>query len=569
MRRLVPVVLALVSLAAAAPASAQEMSSNVQRVATIPELKSAISIAFIDDLMFVSTAAGVFSYSVADPAKPEPMGALPMYIWENEDMDVDVARKRIFISRDPRGFTSPATPGALFPKGAVHIIDVSDPHVMKQVGFFLTDAGHTTSCVNRCDVIWTAGPYANEQTQPDYVGRPIYATDVTDPANPKPCPEPIDLQRNDGVTDYVHDVQVDSRGVAWVSGAGGVRGYWTEGLHRNPLNGEVHEATGCKPIPYAGSGTPDAATPSRFMHNAFRVPGTRRGAKSRARAVIARASAKRSKCARKKTKKARKRCRAAERRRAAARKRKPAPPARGGGSGGGGSQGKPEPPRCQDAQGRARACNPDKEPPGCDKAEGEAKGCEKHKPKPDKPDKPKPPEPEPDYTLAERTLYGTEENVVSDCAKAGRFVTYDLEGTFDGEGWKNTASTKHRMRVFDTWTPEKQEGSSGCASAHYFAARGDGITANSFYEQGVRFLDVSDPRDIRQVGWYRPADANVWAPYWHKGFVVVADFTRGVDILKFNGGKRSRTVKAPAVGNRASSNKFDRGYLGGLCPLPA
>ena len=28
---------------------------------------------------------------------------------------------------------------------------------------------------------------------------------------------------NDGVTDYVHDVQVDSRGVAWVSGAGGVR----------------------------------------------------------------------------------------------------------------------------------------------------------------------------------------------------------------------------------------------------------------------------------------------------------------------------------------------------------
>ena len=73
--------------------------------------------------------------------------------------------------------------------------------------------------------------------------------------------------------------------------------------------------------------------------------------------------------------------------------------------------------------------------------------------------------------------------------------------------------------------------------------------------------------DGRQVGWYRPADANVFAPYWHKGFVFVADFTRGVEILKFNGSKRSRTVKAPAVAP-TESLKFDRGYLGGLCPLP-
>jgi hypothetical protein len=50
-----------------------------------------------------------------------------MYTWENEDVDVDVERERLFISRDPRGFTSPATPGAFFPYGAVHIIDVSNP----------------------------------------------------------------------------------------------------------------------------------------------------------------------------------------------------------------------------------------------------------------------------------------------------------------------------------------------------------------------------------------------------------------------------------------------------------
>src|SRR4051794_32572467 len=279
--RLLPLLIAI-ACAFVLPAAAQAASSpNVKEVASVPELKGAISINFIGDTMFASTVHGVYSFDVSDPAAPRLLGALPMYIWENEDVDVDPVRKRLFVSRDPRGFTSPATPGAAFPYGAVHVIDVSYPAAMTQLNVFLLPAGHTTTCVNRCDVIWTAGPFANAQTQPDFVGRPVYATDVTDPMNPKPCPDPIDTGRNDGVTDYAHDVQVDSRGVAWVSGAGGVRGYWTSGEHRNPLTGDVQTATGCKPIPYAGSGTPDSATPSRFMHNSMRDPGPESTAKPR------------------------------------------------------------------------------------------------------------------------------------------------------------------------------------------------------------------------------------------------------------------------------------------------
>src|SRR3954470_11865062 len=237
-------------------------SPNVKEVARIPTLAAAISINFIGDTMFVSTVHGIYSYDVADPASPKLLGALPMYIWENEDVDVDPGPKRLFVSRDPRGFTSPAVPGDVFPYGAVHIIDVSDPSAMKQLNFFLLPAGHTTTCVNKCDFVWTAGPYANKLSNPGFVGRPIYATDVTDPANPKPCPAPIDTGHNDGVTDYVHDVQVDAEGVAWVSGQGGVRGYWTSGDHPTPLSAHVETATGCKPIPYGGSGTPESATPS-------------------------------------------------------------------------------------------------------------------------------------------------------------------------------------------------------------------------------------------------------------------------------------------------------------------
>src|SRR3954454_24339989 len=146
----------LLMLACAWPASASAATSdNVKAVAAIPELKGAISINFIDDTMFVSTAHGVYSYDVKNPAAPSLLGALPMYIWENEDVDVDPVHKRLFVSRDPRGFTSPAIPGDVFPYGAVHIIDVSDPTSLKQINVFLVPAGHTTTCVNKCDVIWT------------------------------------------------------------------------------------------------------------------------------------------------------------------------------------------------------------------------------------------------------------------------------------------------------------------------------------------------------------------------------------------------------------------------------
>jgi hypothetical protein len=423
-------------------------SEGVSLLANIPEMKTAIALNFIGNTMFVSATTGLFSYDVSNPQAPKLLGALPMYIWENEDMDVDPVRKRVFISRDPRGFTTPATSGATFPYGAVHVIDVSNPAAMVQVGFFTVPAGHTTTCVNNCDFVWTGGPYANTQTQPGFTGRPIYATDVRDPLNPVPCPNPIDLGRNDGVTDYTHDVQVDAMGIAWVSGAGGVRGYWTSGEHYDPVAGAIKTATPCSPIPYGGGGTPNTATPSRFMHNSWRTLAA--------------------------------------------------------------------------------------QVPG-------------------------------DSASAGAILYGTEENITNNCATSGRFTTYDLRGSFDGEGFRDIATTKFRMTALDTWTPDKAEGATGCASAHYFSDRGDGLIAAAFYGQGTRFLDASDPRDIRQVGYYRPEGANTWAAYWRNGLVYIADNGRGIDIISFNGGT-GVTVAAPPLATAISTPAMDP-KLGYLCPL--
>ena len=50
-------------------------------------------------------------------------------------------------------------------------------------------------------------------------------------------------------------------------------------------------------------------------------------------------------------------------------------------------------------------------------------------------------------------------------------------------------------------------------SSHWFEVS-EGLVAVGWYEQGTRFLDVHNPRDIRQVGFYLPANGSTWGAYW-------------------------------------------------------
>jgi hypothetical protein len=299
--------------------------------------------------------------------------------------------------------------------------------VFRPVSVTSLPTGHTTSCVAGCRWTWTGGPATSPVDPRNWgFGRPIFAVDMSNPAKPVRCPHAIDTGRSDGQTTYAHDVQVDAQGIAWVSGDGGVRGYWVTGRHRDPVSGTVKTATGCDPVPYAGGGTNLGRYKTRagLMHNAWR-----------------------------------------------------------------------------DIKSSVDGHRGD-------------------------------------------VLYATEEVTgASSCAGFGRFAIYDLRGSFHGAGWRNIDKTHYRMHQLSTWTPEKQPGSNGCDSAHYFTDRGDQLLAGAYYTQGTRFLDVSNPRHPRQVAYYRPNDANTWASYWHKGYVFIADFTRGVDIIKLGG----QTAAAPTV----------------------
>ena len=58
------------------------------------------------------------------------------------------------------------------------------------------------------------------------------------------------------------------------------------------------------------------------------------------------------------------------------------------------------------------------------------------------------------------------------------------------------------------------------------------MLAQSYYGQGTHFIDVSDPANPEQVGYFRADGGSNWAPYWNGDVMYIADGRRGVDIVR-------------------------------------
>jgi len=129
--------------------------------------------------------------------------------------------------------------------------------------------------------------------------------------------------------------------------------------------------------------------------------------------------------------------------------------------------------------------------------------------------------------VTEEDYIDTSEERPGGCAGQGKFETWQITG---GAG---------KMKPLDTWMTELNADDTAPAavtvncSSHWFDVR-DGIAAVAWYEQGVRFLDVRDPKNIRQVGFHIPQGGVPWAAYWapgHEDVVYTADPARGIDVL--------------------------------------
>ena len=153
-----------------------------------------------------------------------------------------------------------------------------------------------------------------------------------------------------------------------------------------------------------------------------------------------------------------------------------------------------------------------------------------------------------------QTLLVTEEDYVD--TEGG---DTDHPGSCNGQGKFETwtiARGDGGMTPIDTWMTELNSSDSKApvtanCSSHWFEEKG-GIAAVGWYEQGVRFLDVRNPADIRQIGYYLPADGSTWGAYWVPGrpdLVYTADAFRGLDVLKISNAadRRAPTVTAPIL----------------------
>jgi hypothetical protein len=184
-----------------------------------------------------------------------------------------------------------------------------------------------------------------------------------------------------------------------------------------------------------------------------------------------------------------------------------------------------------------------------------------------------------------QTLLITEEDYIDQsevppggCRGQGKFETWDVSGLGRGA-----------ITPLDTWETElngmftsgavvsKAPVTVNCSS-HWFDAK-TGVAAVGWYEQGVRFLDYRTPGDIKQVGYYIPANGSTWAAYWsptdpNGEIVYTADAYRGVDVLRIDsGGLTGNKVSAPVRNEWFGSPTLDsasfrpHSQFGFMCPI--
>jgi hypothetical protein len=165
------------------------------------------------------------------------------------------------------------------------------------------------------------------------------------------------------------------------------------------------------------------------------------------------------------------------------------------------------------------------------------------------------------------------------CNGQGSFQTWKVTGARNADGTQ-------RLSLLDLWTTELNELQRGDGrsnplglpttvncSAHWFD-EDRGIVAQGWYDQGVRFLDMRDPRDIKQVGYYVTA-GTFWAAYYAPtdpaGEIVYAlDTAGGIDVLRIDRTRSGKVVRAP-VSDRMKQPTTARAHraFGLACPLPA
>ena len=143
------------------------------------------------------------------------------------------------------------------------------------------------------------------------------------------------------------------------------------------------------------------------------------------------------------------------------------------------------------------------------------------------------------------------------CETQGSFQTWQVKQL------KATGEDESTVKPLDSYTTEFNEADRGRRR------RGDGPDPDErlllvallrrarrpgrdrWYEQGTRLLDVRDPKNIKEVGYFMAPDSVVWASYFSRtdpSVIYVMDHQRGIDVLRVTpSAQAGKKVRARAV----------------------
>ncbi|WLD95243.1 LVIVD repeat-containing protein [Alkalihalobacillus sp. AL-G] len=413
-------------------------SDNVELVGNFPNA-TIISAVFSSEkpYMYANTLTGVTIYDISDPTKPVPVGKLASAHFENEDATFGERKdgtKFMLIAYDPIGVTPAYEDKSVSTGNEIVVVDVSDPtnpHVVSRVE--TTTRTHTATCVNKeCTYAYTSGS-TDEEDSPAFS-----IINLVDPSNAyeaKVYPSSV------GTTG--HDWQIDSSGVAWLTGLQGTVAYDIS----DPLNPVVLNSTDERAL----NGT---EWNSFIHHNTLRPNGDE--FKSR--------------------------------------------------------------------------------------GEGQMESNESL-------------ERTADQIRPGEVLMVTEEDYLhpGTCENEGSFQTWQvqrLNKSIAGSDKSQIQPGTGTIEPLDSWNTkilntDVDTPAGLICSAHYSSYHQDGFVAIGFYQQGARILDVRDPTDIKQVGYWFMGIQEVWGAQWIperdengrvtgdvSNLVYTYDPTRGLDILR-------------------------------------
>lgn len=99
-------------------------------------------------------------------------------------------------------------------------------------------------------------------------------------------------------------------------------------------------------------------------------------------------------------------------------------------------------------------------------------------------------------------------------------------------------------------------------SVHYPTADGHHVFIGS-YNAGLQVLDVSDPTEPEQVGYFVAEGTTAWGAYHQDGFVYVGDMSRGLDVFRVatqdapDGGEQPEDGEEPDDGTPPDDSDAD------------